>query len=123
MKKPFIIGILVLISGVLYLKVISPVFNIHIPCIFNKITGFDCPGCGITRASLALLDGNIYQAFRYNMLVFFLIPLYVVYAVLEKKRLMQQGKVMMTIMLLVTGLFFILRNTKTFSWMAPTFIG
>src|SRR5690625_7939498 len=81
MKKKLLIGFSLLVMGVFYLKVISPVFNIHIPCIFNKITGLDCPGCGMTRAALSLLDGNIYQAFRWNMLIFMIIPLYFIYKI------------------------------------------
>ena len=123
MKKRLFVGVSLLIVGVLYLKIIAPKFNIHIPCIFNKITGFECPGCGLTRASLALLDGNIYQAFRYNMLVFILAPLYLTYSVLEKKRFNKQSNVIMISMLILTALFFILRNTQTFRWLAPTLVG
>lgn len=28
-------------------------------CVFNKMTGYYCPGCGGTRAAFALLRGNI----------------------------------------------------------------
>lgn len=36
-----------------------------------------CPSCGATRMVLALMDGNIYQAFRFNpyLLVTLAIPL------------------------------------------------
>lgn len=120
MRKKIITIFLLVTMGILYLKVISPTFNIHIPCLFNKITGFDCPGCGMTRASLAVLDGNFYQAFRWNMLVFILAPLYLLYLFLQKMQYVKQSKVTMFSMLLLTLLFFILRNTETFEWMAPT---
>lgn len=124
MKKPLLIGILLVVLGIFYLKVLSPVFNIHIPCVFNAITGYDCPGCGMTRASLALLDGQFYQAFRWNMLIFILIPLLSVYFLLTKKVKYQvQSKFLMGTMLALTVTFFILRNTETFSWLAPTFVG
>lgn len=124
LKNKLIFGFALLISGILYLKVISPTFNIHIPCIFNKITGLDCPGCGMTRASLSLLDGDIYQAFRWNMLVFILAPLLGIYLTLEAKNIFtKQNKIIMGSMLVLTGLFFILRNLETFSWLAPTYVG
>jgi len=121
MKKKLLIGCSLLVMGIFYLKVISPVFNIHIPCIFNKITGLDCPGCGMTRAALSLLDGNIYQAFRWNMLIFILIPLYSIYTILINiEKLTKWGKALELSMLALAIIFFILRNTDKFSWLAPT---
>ena len=42
--------------------------GIGIPCLFLKLTGFQCPGCGNTRAALALLRLDIAAAFGYNPL-------------------------------------------------------
>ncbi len=42
-------------------------------CPFRQMTGFSCPGCGMTRAYRALLSGDIRGAFYYHPL-FFLIP-------------------------------------------------
>lgn len=39
-----------------------------IPCIFNVITGLNCPGCGNTRAVLALLRLDFSRAFSVNAL-------------------------------------------------------
>lgn len=44
-------------------------------CVFRKTTGFDCPGCGMTRASYAALHGNIGAAFRFNPVGMVLLPL------------------------------------------------
>ena len=43
-------------------------------CMFHKLTGFDCPGCGMTRATHAALHGRILDAFRYNPLGMILLP-------------------------------------------------
>ena len=40
--------------------------GIAVPCIFHKITGLMCPGCGISRACMSLLKGHIAEAFSYN---------------------------------------------------------
>lgn len=120
MKKKLIIGIILISLGIFYLKVISPVFQIHIPCVFKKITGLDCPGCGMTRAALAILDGDFYQAFRFNMLVFILAPIYLLYLYFERKNKQETSKYMMGGMLILSGLFFILRNTEMFNFLAPT---
>jgi hypothetical protein len=38
-----------------------------LPCPLYVSTGLYCPGCGLTRAGLAFLRGNIAQAFGYNI--------------------------------------------------------
>jgi len=38
-------------------------------CVFHRITGWDCPGCGGLRAVHQLLHGNLLTAFRLNPLV------------------------------------------------------
>lgn len=42
-----------------------------IPCMFQKMTGLYCPGCGGTRAVKALLKGKILLSFFYHPLVFY----------------------------------------------------
>lgn len=48
--------------------------GIAIPCLFYKVTGLRCPGCGVSRMCIALMKGNIAEAARYNSLLFFLLP-------------------------------------------------
>lgn len=33
-------------------------------CPIKQLSGVDCPGCGLQRSVLALLDGNVYQSFQ-----------------------------------------------------------
>ena len=39
----------------------------RIPCLFHELTGFYCPGCGGTRAVLALLAGHPVLSFLYHL--------------------------------------------------------
>lgn len=41
-------------------------------CIFLKCFGIPCPGCGMTRALISLLKLDFRQAFRHNVVVFFM---------------------------------------------------
>lgn len=38
-------------------------------CLFHRLTGWHCPGCGATRAAHELLHGNFAAAFRDNALL------------------------------------------------------
>lgn len=42
-----------------------------LPCIFLKLTGYYCPGCGGTRAVTALLQGRLWDSFVYHPLVIY----------------------------------------------------
>lgn len=44
--------------------------GLGIPCIIKKITHHDCPGCGNSRALIALAHFDIKAAAGYNLFVF-----------------------------------------------------
>ncbi len=100
-------------------------FSFFIPCIFHKITGFWCPGCGITRMLISILKLDFYQAFRYNPLLFTLLPFFSIYGVayyinwLENRQL-NLPKIIWIILLIIVIFFMILRNIPMFSYLAPT---
>jgi hypothetical protein len=54
-------------------------------CIVKLTTGFDCPGCGGTRAFYYLMHGNIPEAVRHHAIAVFAVPflvwMYVAWAV------------------------------------------
>ena len=62
-------GIVVAIQIALY-----EIFGKGIPCVFRMFTGLLCPGCGMTHAVGALLQGNVLLAFQYNALSITLVP-------------------------------------------------
>jgi hypothetical protein len=45
-------------------------FGIRLPsvCLFRRITGLECPGCGLTRAVVLALHGQFYQSFMVHVL-------------------------------------------------------
>lgn len=48
--------------------------GIGIPCIFHKITGWYCPGCGITTLILCISKLDFAGAFRANPFLFVTSP-------------------------------------------------
>ena len=102
--------------------------KLSINCPFHKITGLYCPGCGITRCILSILKLDFYQAFRYNPLVFIMLPFIILYfcyklyiALFNKKDITKKiPKYFYYILLIITVIFGIMRNLDSFIWLAPT---
>jgi len=44
-------------------------------CITKTVTGYDCPGCGGQRAFHELLHGNLIEAAKLNLFIYFFAPL------------------------------------------------
>ena len=49
--------------------------GIGVPCVFRKVTGLLCPGCGMTRALAALTRGRAAEALQLNALSLSVLPL------------------------------------------------
>lgn len=66
-----LVGILaVAICAFLFVKCTG--FSIQLPmCIFLRLTGCYCPGCGGTRAFVQLLKGHILTSFYYHPVVLY----------------------------------------------------
>ena len=45
------------------MRLIAWLENNMLPCPYNKYLGLDCLGCGIQRAAIALLKGNVTESF------------------------------------------------------------
>ena len=73
--KPIIV---LIILGFLYLFFFQR-FEIGIPCIFRKLTGYKCPGCGMTHAMVEIWNGRYETAMQYNALSLTVLPIACVY--------------------------------------------
>lgn len=51
--------------------------NFYPRCWSKALTGYDCPGCGMLRASHAILHGDVAAAWHYNAALFFIAPIMV----------------------------------------------
>jgi len=111
-----VLGLLLLV----YLLVWLPLTHIGIPCPFLAVTGFYCPGCGMTRAAISLLQLDAYQSFRYNAMLYVVPPLYIIYYVANKYQWKRTSGTTMLIMLTLAIAYGIARNLPALSWLAPT---
>ncbi len=73
MKNKILFEHLLILLGALAYVFIVALTGIGCPILY--ITGFPCPGCGLTRAYIAFFHGNFVDAFRYHPLFWLLPPL------------------------------------------------
>lgn len=127
-KVKILIGILIIFILILLLMWN---FNIRIPCIFYELSGLYCPGCGMTRATLSLLQLDFYQAIRFNIFSIIVIPFIAFYTIVEiysyiaNKSNFIDKKIPAIIWVIFIGLLLlygVLRNIPQFSYLAPTII-
>ena len=50
-------------------------------CLIYNLLEIPCPGCGLTRAIVCLLHGDVINSIKYNMLAIPVIIIYIVYSV------------------------------------------
>ena len=65
------------LGAILFLCIILRAYcniDIGIPCLWHAVFGFECPGCGLTRAATNLARLEFVEAFRANKLVYIVIP-------------------------------------------------
>lgn len=103
-------------------------YGFHIPCLLKKFTGYYCSGCGITRCLFSIIEGNYYEAFCYNRLVFLMLPfifisvIYIIYLYVfnRKDKVIKKipNVVWFFVVMLVVG-FGVIRNIDFFSYLQP----
>ena len=73
------VGCFFLIFGsmavVFYFRWILPNFKMP-PCMFHEMFGIYCPGCGGTRAVVALLKGQLLKSLWYHPLVLYTVVIF-----------------------------------------------
>ena len=95
-------------------------------CLFHKLTGWNCPGCGGTRAAYQLLHGHLMNAFRDNALfILTLVALTIHGGWFVARRIRHQPATLAVPpkvlwgFLIVAIVFSVLRNLPAFSFLSP----
>ena len=73
-------GAALLAAGLLYAAV-NTRLGLYVPCLFRTVTGWKCPGCGVTTLCLALLRLDFPAAWAANPALLLLSPLIALLAV------------------------------------------
>ena len=91
-------------------------------CVFHRLTGWNCPGCGATRAAHELLRGRWAAAFHDNALLLASLPLLAglgVWKWLRPERKFIVKTLALWILLAVVAGFGVVRNLPGFEWLSP----
>lgn len=108
---------LVAAAGVVY-AVDPTTQRITLPCPYLTLTGFACPGCGLTRSLHFLLHGDLPRAFSYNPWAFVSGPALLLFAALPTTmagpRATRWRGVLAWGMLVLTLAFWVWRNTTLY---------
>lgn len=96
--KPITVFILLGTLYYIWLKITG----IGIPCIFRKVTGFLCPGCGITRMAEKVVQLDFKAAFYCNKAAFCTLPFLGIVYVAESVHFIKTGKTEYTMFSKVT---------------------
>ena len=73
-KKVLFSALTLFAVGAIYATIIHLTHK-NIPCVFKLITGFQCPGCGVSRMCFCMLLFDFPGAFQANPLIFCMLPL------------------------------------------------
>ena len=117
LKKHLITYLCVLALGAVYFIWIK-VTGIGIPCIFHLLTGWSCPGCGVTTLILSVVHGRFDLARDANPFLFYTWPLiagFIIYAEVKaiKRKRYKADKIVNILMFAYIGaliVFGVVRN-------------
>ena len=130
MKKRLLKSLLtagiVLAAGLGYYAFIK-LTGLGIPCLFNLITGLHCPGCGVSRMCIALLQLDFATAFQSNAYLMVIVPVLLALGAGKWAQYLKNGRTVsrrwetpLYCVLLAGALIFgLLRNLPAFSYLAP----
>lgn len=108
----------IIIILLIFVYLASPTDGPILPCIFNKITGIYCPGCGMSRAVHSLLKFEFYHALMYNALIYIIPTMFIIYSLFVYKRFSKLANITLVLMILITLGYGIIRNIEAFSYLS-----
>lgn len=77
------------------LAIVAPdqVLALSPPCLITVLLDIECWGCGLVRATLALLHGQFFQAWALNPRVYVVLPLLAFVALVYTRRVFRPSQV------------------------------
>ena len=95
-------------------------------CLFHKLTGWNCPGCGGTRSAYALLHGNFALALKDNAMFVVLLAAALARGIWFAAKTIRRRPVgtfvpvgVLWAALAAAAVFTVLRNLPAFAFLSP----
>ena len=95
-------------------------------CVFHELTGWNCPGCGATRAAYQLLHGHLLLALRDNALFVLTLAALAGWGGWQLVRKTRNRPISFRVparvgwgFLILALVFTVLRNLPDFAWLSP----
>lgn len=122
-KKVMAVFAVLLAAGTAY-GLITGWLGFGIPCPFHSITGFKCPGCGVSRMFISILRLDFKEAFNSNRLLFVTLPVIICllgidvfrYISLKPRRHTKIENTVYVILIVLFLVFAVLRNLPWLDW-------
>lgn len=92
-RNKFITGVTFYLFFSTVLKAATSI-DICIPCVWKSIFDVDCPGCGLTTATINLMQFDIIGAFESNWLIFIVLPTVTYYVIQDYFKFMKENAVL-----------------------------
>lgn len=121
------LAISVISAGLAVLFLFDPSQYAFYPiCYFRAVSGWNCPGCGATRAMHQLLHGNLVEAAHANLLLVAALPLTAWHGVrrargwwVRQPLSFHIAPVWLWTLLAIAAVFTVIRNLPGFEWLSP----
>lgn len=117
-KRVFVTYLTIILIGVIYYIFIS-LTDLALPCIFRQITGYKCPGCGITTSCVRTLHGNLSGAFHANPFLFVTFPfllfqlVYQTSCYIKEKPISKLNRILLCVYVIALLVFGVVRNIQS----------
>lgn len=88
-----------IIITVSYFLILAVLYHFHATCIFRRFLSFPCPGCGMTKAWLAVLQFDFAAAFNHHFM-FWSMPILYLYFLFDG-RFLKNAKLNKAVFILI----------------------
>ncbi|MCR5789581.1 MAG: DUF2752 domain-containing protein [Lachnospiraceae bacterium] len=115
-KNTKLLPVIFIASATVFYILVVRRLGFGIPCLFHRVTGFKCGGCGTTTMLVALFNGDPRSAYSANPFIFLTLPflgfeaVYLTVCSCKGRRMAKWNKILLDIYAILLVLWSVLRN-------------